>query len=444
MLMTIAKLLHNKAAVASMSVGMLIAAGMFIYQTNHPPCCDADQYLNLSRLYASSDISARSNEASLRTYAYPLFLSYLRALVSVTNLPLILLVSLVQLGIHLLATAKYATGVRCDSTTVGSSVLVALLLNPFAYPYVSLTLTDSLYASLALLWLYAAIRTFSRDEGDFTETLGQAIAPALLSSLIIAVRPAGIWTAAVTAAGYLYIIGLRLKSNGDRLTLAALAITAFAVPLLPQIYINLANFNRLTPFPVFDLGSAQIQWGIEMLKYATNLSGGDPRLVYANPLYSAGQGLSWYWTHPIKAAATLLLKFTSAFDQDYLFPYIYDLRPWYRWFTGVISLSVFTLGILGLACHALVPSRFPIKIGPRYFPLSCLIAWGAVTLSSAIELRFSLPMYALLIPCAIGYALFTLRLDDKRLQAVAALVAAVVFACAIGMAWYVRLQNPHY
>jgi hypothetical protein len=42
-----------------------------------------------------------------------------------------------------------------------------------------------------------------------------------------------------------------------------------------------------------------------------------------------------------------------------------------------------------------------MKIGPRFLPLICFTTWSAVSLVSAMELRFTLPMYALLLPFTV-------------------------------------------
>lgn len=438
---TVRTLLGVDGTTAAISLAVAIGGFFLLHQTSHPPCCDAEQYLGLAKLYASEGIVAKSTDASLRTYLYPLLLSYLYAFSSFTHLPFALILLLVQFGLHIYVTSKYMQRISADRPLL-KLICGALILNLYLYPFFSLTLTDSVYTSLIVIWLYAILADTGSACPDNRIRL-RLFLPALLSSAVLAVRPAGLWVVVITVAMYGWTF-VRLTGLRPRLYLLAGLITALFLPLFPQIYINLLNYGRPTPLPVFDLGAAQVQWGLELIKYATNLSGGDPRLTYSNPFYTGGSGITWYFENPLRAMAGITMKIVGAFDYDYLFPYIYDAKPWYRWVSGSISLGIFTLGLAGIVVHAIRPDSCAVRIGPRYFPLLCVTAWAGLTVVSAVELRFALPMYALLVPFAFGHAATIYRLPAGGRRAVWISGMLTAYLGLLAVARFVRAQNPFY
>lgn len=424
---------HSFAVLFALVLGLLF----LLYQTRFPPCCDAEQYLGLGALYSESSIAAKSTDASVRTYLYPLIIGYLIKVSNIVQLPVIFVLFAFQFSLYVYAVYKFASAVTCQHLLLKNPIFGAALFNLYVYPYFSLTLTDSLYTSLTIFWLYAAVRFFSSTAAG---GLWKSSMLGLVAAACFMVRPAGIWVLVLTAGIYIWMAVKQVDwTSGLRLML--IGFSAIFVPLVPQIYINLLNYGVASPFPVFKLGAAQIQWGIENLKYATFLGGGNPQMFYRNPFYESGNGLQWYFDNPLLAVYTLTLKLIGAFDFDYIFPYIYDKQPWYRWITGFVSESIFFLGCWGMLLHAFKPSELYIKIGPRFFPLFCFMAWASVSLASAIELRFTLPILAVLLPLSVERLFFLGRvafLNDSKLKPffVVACVIVLVFSTR-----YIRAQN---
>ena len=435
---------NSKITIGYSSLAFLLGVLFLFIQVKYPACCDANQYAELGKLYAEKSIIGVSSDAAVRTYFYPLIIGYFYRASVFLQLPLTIVVFLSQFALYIYAVNKLISVVNTESPIL-RVVHAALIFNLFAYPFFSLTLTDSIYNSLVILWLYAMIR--------ISNTVGKTIPtehfltviglPGLLSSIIFVVRPAGLWVFATMLIMYVWIF-FQTPSWKDRVVLLSVLAGCVALPLIPQVYINMVNYGRVTPFPTFDLGSAQIQWGIEYIKYGTYLGGGDPQMFYRNPFYESGQGLGWYFQNPFSAVGTMLIKLVGAFDYDYLFPYIYDKKPWYGWLSGMASIIIFFLGMWGVVVHAFRSDQTILRIGPKLFPLISFLTWSGVSLASAVELRFTLPMYALLLPLTVERMFFLYRQRQSSGVLIKTWPVLAMFLLLICIAAYVRKQNILY
>lgn len=434
---------NAKITMAYSAVAFLLGVLFLFFQVKYPACCDSDQYVALGKLYAEKGIVANSSDASVRTYFYPLLIGYFYRASVFLQLPLIIVVFLSQFALYMYAVNKLVSVINTESLVL-RIVHAALIFNLFAYPFFSLTLTDSIYNSLVILWFFAMIRVSNTDSETTTTKRYLSVIglPGLLSSIVFVVRPAGLWVFATTIIMSVWIL-FQTTSWKDRVVFLAVLSGCLALPLIPQIYINMVNYGRMTPFPTFDLGSAQLQWGIEYIKYGTYLGGGNPQMFYTNPLYGTGQGLEWYFQNPVSAVGTMFIKLVGAFDYDYIFPYIYDRKPWYSWLTGISSIMVFLLGMWGLLVHAFRTDESVFRIGPRFFPLISFLTWSGVSLVSAIELRFTLPMYTLLLPFTVERIFFLSRHRQSGGLLIKIGLSAILllFIC---IASYVRRQNILY
>ncbi len=96
---------------------------------------------------------------------------------------------------------------------------------------------------------------------------------------------------------------------------------------------------------------------------------------------------------------TLALRLHAFIDQDFPFPYIRDLNPWYRFPLGVLNF-----GFLLIALWGLVTGLRARHVPP--FPLLALLVilagYVAVYLPTTIENRYGMPGVLLVLP---GFAL---------------------------------------
>ncbi len=286
------------------------------------------------------------------------------------------------------------------SVTVLKRIGFAVLaLNPLILVYCAYYLTDILCVALSLISLSLIIRAIKIQPYYI-------LLAWWLIAINIMIRPAAIFV--VPLAG---IMTLWLVYQNDnfiqRIQLIGLSALLFLLPLLPQFYMNWVHFGQLGFLPVFDLGDAQVQWGIRYLKYATNASEvGDPRLIYPNIFLENTDGtlsLSWYFQYPWAGIKTLLFKLAAAFHFDYLHPYVTQLHPNKIYFmTTTVSTLIFVCGLIGLWMKKALR---PVYLSSIIF----LFGWLGVHLPSAIELRFTLPALAILSFYAIYVGVYLLK-----------------------------------
>jgi hypothetical protein len=407
---------------------LIISIGFLVYQMKHPGCCDADNYREIAQTYVDKGLLASHPYANLRTYFYPLALSYLLSLAHTINIRMEIVVWIFQWFVYTAATLVLSLAVARKNKKYGIVTFLLSGINIFISPYFSTTLTDSLYTSLTIFWFAAAIAMAGAGgQSSFPTKTRLLISATLMSGAILAIRPAGVWVAGGTAFLLLSQV-LRIFRTDRSLNAAARLLGLivacflfFVLPLIPQVLINDSLYNKMTPFPVENLGSRQIIWGIQYLKYGTNMSRlGQMQMNYVNPFLEneseAEEAMLWYQHHPLAGAAIIGIKFVGAFDFDYLTPYIYDVRPFYRWPSAFVSLSIFFFGLWGLFRYTFFRgSHIQRFFGERFFPAVCLLLWGAVTLVSALELRFTLPILTLFIVLGIERVSFVAALRGRKL-----------------------------
>jgi hypothetical protein len=149
---------------------------------------------------------------------------------------------------------------------IGMATFLVSCLNVFISPYFSITLTDSLYACVTILWFSAAIAMV--DDGQRSsrqEKTGLLLLAALLGGVIIVIRPAGAWVVVSTMILFfsrcfkLFRAEEKNKAVGRSAALLGAGILIFILPFLPQIPINDSLFKKKSPFPVANMGNNQIQ-----------------------------------------------------------------------------------------------------------------------------------------------------------------------------------------
>jgi len=224
----------------------------------------------------------------------------------------------------------------------------------------------------------------------------------LLGGLAVIVRPANLALLPVLLAVWAF----RTARRRDLPWRAwPLLLVLLIVPFVPQMVFNARSYGVPHPLLTTDLYAANTAIGMEAAKYGTiSITGVPARLYYANPFRPIGQpaGLGQFLAQePLKFIGTLAVHAFGVFDQDFPFTYITDLNPWYRWWLAVPNYLFVLGGVVGL----LVGLRWPPGADPAQQGRSRLTFWAlgatagamlAIYLPSAVECRFSLPLYPLL------------------------------------------------
>lgn len=415
------------------SILFVSSFAVLIHQSLYQPCCDALQYAELARLFNVDGIENIKN--TVRTFGYPWLLSLLYEVSDLLNIPKKFLVFVFQTTIYFIAALLIAGRIARSSPKLGGILFLALCCNIFVYPYLSLSLTDSLYTSLSLLVLVYFFSSLQSDRSP-NATARHLTLAVFITCAVIAIRPAGIWL--LVPLLYFLITFCHKNRCFDQLLLP---LVVGSSPLALQAFLNAEHFSKLTIFPTVELGGLQIKWGIENIKYATWLGEGEPKNFYPSGalvnLEDSDRSISWYFSNPLQAARLLAYKTFGAFDWDYYLPYPRENIS-NNYALSLASFSIVFWGVVGAVSHAV--SKAHVEMGPRLLPILICFSWAAVTLASAVELRFTLPALSYLLFLAV-ITLFDLAGSRSKLQLLLLSSGFVLFlAFAIFVSSIVRNQ----
>jgi hypothetical protein len=437
---------YLKAAEFNISVIlMLIGVTYFSFrQAVDKACCDASIYYAYGESLISNSLliaPTASQPSDLRTFVYPITLSFLIRVADFLSLEPRILITIFQSSIYFISCRFLASTFLVHSKKTAKYVWLVLTLNVFVWPYLSVTLTDSLYVSLFLLFLALMLRIENDVYYSSKITLGNLFFFVLVFSVSLELRPATIWLLPVLLYYLLKVLRLKSSLSSSKFLVVMLGF----IPSYYQIYINLYLFNKFTPLPVVDLGAMQIDWGIKYLKYITWLGGGSPQGIYTSENLignvSDNQTYGWYIENPVLGIKLIFVKLVGAFDFDFLVPYPTG-NPWYSGLAGFLSLSIFVLGA-GIAIR-LTFSRIhagSIFVIPRLLPISLFLSWSAVNIFSAVELRFTLPILTLfMIIIASSISLLKYRIN-KRLILNIFIPYLLAMFIVMNVAYFVRAQS---
>jgi hypothetical protein len=228
----------------------------------------------------------------------------------------------------------------------------------------------------------------------------------------------------------------------------ALVGAVAALPLVPQLGLNLWAHGAFNPLLINSLYDQQLTWGLQSLKYATFVLRDyptAPAVFYANPFASGQTSMSNFAaSNPLGLAATFALHGFAMLDQDFPFPYVRELDGWYRWPLAGLGYLFFWATAIGLV----VGWRRWWRPGTRlaWAVLAVLsAAYAVVYLPTAVECRFGLPLFVLLAPAAAETILsmngWLRQRNVARIAALAASAALTVAACAWLSTW-MQAQAP--
>jgi len=386
--------------------------------------------------------------AELRTYGYPLFLALATGWHPVAADTHRLIVFLVQLILFLLACGWIGRSLAriCGSPSAGLVGYLAGALNVFLLSHATEPLSDLLSAVLvgvavALSWKLPG------SPGRFGSS-ARAFFAFSAAGFAAVVRPVN-----AVVVGALLVVWLLRGILFRDLPAAALGamLLGLLLTLAPQMALNYAVFKRPHPLIVKSLYSEQSEWGMSALKYATDVRPGKPPGIdYVNPLFHGERTpLDFFRKRPIAYVATLGLHGFAMMDHDFLFTYITEARPWYRWPAAIFNyVLLYGAGLGGIL--AVRRWRRAGKIDEVSFVfLSTAVtaaAYWAIHLPVKVENRFALPLDLLAVPfIAFGAmsAAHSMRGPGARRRVLVILFSAALFvgACA-SLSFWLTGQAP--
>ena len=351
---------------------------------------DSYGYNYLAQKLITDGLVGAANES--RTYGYPLFVAICSGFRRLSPEVVRPLVFVPQLILYLAACAAARSFGRVFPRRGFATVFYAsAALNPVLLARVTEVLSDILAAILVLL---AVILTV--DPARARRPVAAAAGSLACGALAAVVRPANVTIFA--AIVILWIVRGVLTKSLPAIALPVL-LAAALLPFVPQIVINSRAFGKPEPLIVARLYRDQTLWGTANLKYATSvIPDQPPEIGYANPLYrgdpSAGEFLR---RNPVGYLATLGVHLFAMFDHDFLFTYVTDLHPWYRWPLSAMNLAFLVLAGWGIVLALRPPSSREARFATIAILFTSLVYVG-IHLPIAVESRFSIPIDLFLTP----------------------------------------------
>lgn len=418
-----------------------LAAGLAVvlFLSGYPSLIyDSYGYFRLAQNLIADGLVGAANES--RTYGYPLFVAiccgFLRPPPEVVRL----LVFVVQLVLYLAACAAAARSFARAFPRRGMAAVfyASAVLNPVLLARTTEVLTDLLSAVLVLLAVVLSV-----DPARARRPVASAAGALLCAGLAAMVRPASVTIFAaivlLTAARTLLTKSLPARALPVLLAVALL-------PFVPQLAINRRAYGKVEPLIVAKLYRDQTVWGMANLKYATAvIPGQPPEITYSNPPYRGDPSPGAFLRRdPIGYVATLGIHLFAMFDPDFLFTYVTDLHPGYRW-----PLSAMNLVFLALAGWGVLLAWRPSSPRETRFAAAVIVfasmLYVSIHLPIAVESRFSVPVELLLTPF---FAIALLRVADlwrsgrrgALVKAAAATVAWVGFGLVLS--GWIAAQAP--
>jgi hypothetical protein len=409
---------------------------------------DAAGYFDYGRIIATEGPAAFASD--LRTYGYPAFIAAIILVVgediddvqrAAFIVQLVLLLGVAWLGAHRIEGALGRPG-------IGQAIFVVTVLNPFLLVHTVQVLTDLPAAMLIYLAVVLGLPQHRSESAGRVTIL--ASASLFCAGLAVMMRPSSLAVAPVV--GLIWLSRAALYRDVPWSALPA-ALVAFVVPFVPQVLSNQRAFGVPSPLIVSSLYADQLVLGLHHLKYATLVVPGvSNSMFYDNPFRlptedTVGQMLAG---RPWAYLATLAVHAFGLVDQDFPLTYIRDVNPWYRWPLSLLNYLFLLGSLVGLAVGLRTVGQKPGPwAGRQRFTVLALgtaaLALVAIYLPTAVESRYSLPLYFLLAaPFVLTVQHVSARLPTTGPVALSLGtlgVAAWVGLCAASSVW-VQAQAP--
>lgn len=410
------------------------------YQLIHPTCCDANSYVDIANQFLNFGIFEKYDSHELRLYGFPLFLSFFYFIFEKENA--VLAYTIFNCCSYIVLSILISNKLKENFQLNDKILNMAFGLNLFIFPYLVIPLADGLSILLIMLIIYLLLKIISDLELKNRYLYFILFLYSYIIGFSIMVRPSNI--SLIILIPLLMIFFYFYKNK--KLYIAGLLILGFLIAVAPQLYMNYHHFQKISFLPTIDLGTKQIEWGIQYLKYATNLSGvGTPQMYYKNPFalnYVSGMGISWYFHNLESGFKTVFLHLFNVFSFDYYFPYIYDLYPKYKSLILFYSWFIIFFGILGIFesyknLNIYVNSKYFREVKILFYIIlpSTIMGGLSILAISAVEVRFSLPIVTILMP----FVFYSFLKNKLRLKVLSIFILWI--SCAFIISSFVDLQK---
>jgi hypothetical protein len=427
----------------SLAASIVIAHLFYWRIVVYPSAFDAQNYFDIAADIDRNGLFSKFYYSDIRTYGYPLFLVSLSRAAKLSGLSVGFLMFEAQLALYLCA----AYCVRRELATLWPAfagwAFIGIVLNVFALSYTPESLTESVSLSLLLVATACWLALLAGPT-----TWRPVLAGSLAVGAAAMVRPANLfalftWTLAVAAVCF----ARPPKARALATIIVALLVGVLA-PMVPQYINNVRHYGQHTALVTAPLGYNQQIWGISFLKYATALPPvPNPSVFYDNPFANVGpvdaiRPFTWYAQYPLAGMSTLALHIFNMLDQDLLFTYSRDLDPWYRIPLGILNHALVATALVGIALLIARARRDRLYALAAGATIALVVSHIALHATSAVEMRFGLPLLLLAGPTAFAAIRELVHARPSRLGAFAAIAIVGYTIAALLLSDWVRQQAP--
>ena len=425
------------ALVSAIAIAHLFYLRIVAYPSDY----DARNYFQIAEDIDRNGLFSKFYYSDIRTYAYPFFLAMLLRAARLLHVPIGWLMFEMQLALYLVA--AYFVRRRLDALwpAFAGWAFIAIVLNVFALSYTPESLTESVSLSLILATAGCWLALVAQP------TWQRVLAGSVAVGAAVMVRPANLFALVAWVIGTVAVYAPQRPRPRVVGAMVIALIAGVMLPMVPQYINNVRHYGERTPLVSAHLAHNQQIWGIASLKYATAMPPvPNPSIFYENPFAKAGpvdgdRPLSWYLQYPGPGAITIGLHTFNMLDQDLLFTYSRDLDPWYR-----IPLGIATHAIVGAALIGIVMLVRRVRTDRNralgaIALIAFIVAHIALHATTAVEMRFGLPLLVLAGPAAIG-AIRALAHARIRARLLAATAVICYTATALALSDWVRQQAP--
>ena len=430
-------------------LAIVIACALYLAWLDVPILYDAAGYLQAAKDIRINGLFSKYELSDLRTYGWPLLLSWLVRISEWTGAPLRAVAFGFELLFHLFACYLFRRALlrTVVPTSLAKLLAASLLLNPLVLIFTTYLLTESVSFSLLIMLLansaYLAAATGPRKLWPAL-TLGS-----LVLGAAIMVRPANVcmipvwWGTAAT--------GLWKAKPGLAKGLCATVLTLLLtfVPTIPQYLNNVKYYQRPTPLLANNFSMAGVWLGVRLIKYGgCYITGTNPQVMYENPFLGNEPldplaPLTWYTNHPGKGIATLGLHLFNLLDQDQPFPYPTSLLPSYYPSAALANMLMVSLGFIGLIFAGWHVYRRRRDALPLYcVAIATLACQVGVQAFYSVEARYGIPMLMVLYMFASWLLAYEFPKPNVRKRVVLLVFAGTTTAASYPLSRWVRQQAP--
>jgi hypothetical protein len=205
-----ARLAQNRAEWACIAFAVIVAHAFLVHEWFYPSAWDATQYVEVARDIADHGMFRQFAGSAVRTYGYPLVLSFVLRAADVTGLPFVVLLFAFQFLAYVAAAYFLRRALAPVSPAAARIAFCGLLVNFYVLIYASQSLSESL--SLTLL-VFAAGSWVALWNNGLAPIIWPLLAGSLVVGFALMVRPANMFMVAAWVFG-VAVVWLRHRPAG--------------------------------------------------------------------------------------------------------------------------------------------------------------------------------------------------------------------------------------